>query len=111
MDQKITAKNENRDPKVLKAFEVIQQLKSCEPTMGEVCVAHLSFIKVFLVLVLTSVFNFLQVTKATSKYVEQMQKLIDAGKILAAVLSGLADQRGGDLGDGLRTTRSVKEFY
>jgi len=56
MDQKITAKNENRDPKVLKAFEVIQQLKSCEPTMGEVCVAHLSFIMAFLVLVLTSVF-------------------------------------------------------
>jgi len=82
MDQKITAKNENRDPKVLKTLEVIQMLKGCEPTMGEV-------------------------TKATTKYVEVMQKLVDAGKILAAVLGGLADQHGGDLGDGLRATSDL----
>jgi len=82
MDQKITAKNENRDPKVLKTLEVAQMLKACEPTLGEV-------------------------TKATIKYVEVMQKLIDAGKILAAVLAGLADQHGGDLGDGLRATSDL----
>lgn len=36
-----------------------------------------------------------------------MHKLCDAGKILADVLGGLADQHGGDLGDGLRKTRCV----
>jgi len=82
MDQKITAKNENRDPKVLKTLEVIQTLKASEPILGEV-------------------------TKATSKYVDQMQKLIEAGKILAAVLAGLADQHGGDLGDGMRATSDL----
>jgi len=36
MDQKISSKNENRDPKVLKTFEVINTLKATEPTISEV---------------------------------------------------------------------------
>jgi len=82
MDQKISSKNENRDPKVLKTFEVINTLKATEPTISEV-------------------------TKAAAKYVDLQLKLCDAGKILAAVLAGLADQHGGDLGDGLRTTSDI----
>jgi len=81
-DQKISSKTESRDPKVLKTFEIVQTLKATEPTLAEV-------------------------TKAAAKYVELMVKLCDAGKVLAAVLSGLADQHGGDLGDGIRTSSDL----
>jgi len=83
MDGKLlSSKNEKSDGKVLKTFEVINSLKACEPTIGEV-------------------------TKAAQKYTEMMLKLCDAGKILADVLGGLAEQHGGDLGDGLRKSSDI----
>jgi len=72
----LSSKTEKSDPKVRKTFEILATLRTCEPTIGEV-------------------------TKAAQKYEETMHKLCDAGKVLADVLSGLADQHGGDLGDGL----------
>jgi len=76
-EPKLTTKNEKFDPKVQKTLEVVSNLKALDPTMTEV-------------------------VKATQKYVEYMSKVSEAAKSLADMLGILADQHGGDLGDGIR---------
>eukprot|EP01087_Luapelamoeba_hula_P007194 TRINITY_DN1746_c3_g2_i2.p1 TRINITY_DN1746_c3_g2~~TRINITY_DN1746_c3_g2_i2.p1 ORF type:complete len:373 (-),score=85.76 TRINITY_DN1746_c3_g2_i2:624-1742(-) len=75
--QKINSKTEKSDPKVRKTIEQSNSIKTCDATLNEI-------------------------TKATFRYADLMLKVCDAAKILSDLLLTLADQHGGDIGDGIR---------